>query len=149
VQLFTVVQQERAAAKEAAALAEAAAKAAAVKAAAAAAAVPVRKSPPRRASANTIAELFYGARTTSTVRATESGEQREGTQEPAAVHRGVRCDVCNTLPIVGIRYKCAVREVCTELYHLFISALILCIALFSISCLPAAVILLKLQCTPA
>lgn len=29
---------------------------------------------------------------------------------PKATHRSVRCDGCNTFPLVGIRYKCAVCE---------------------------------------
>jgi Zinc finger, ZZ type len=149
VQLFTVVQQERAAAKEAVALAETAAKAAAVKAAAAAAAVPVRRSPARRASANPIEELFNAARRSPATRVTMPEEQHEAIQEPAAVHRGVRCDVCNILPIVGVRYKCAVREVCIELYLISISTSTLSTLLLDMSFWPASIALLsRCLCRP-
>ena len=127
VQLYTVVQQERAAAKEAAALAEAAAKAAAVKAAAAAAAVPVRRSIP----------LFGPAWSPPVAKVSKldlEQQQHEAPQESAAaVHRGVRCDVCNTLPIVGIRYKCAVREVCTQGKQFFVTTTPLHCALLAVS----------------
>jgi len=35
-------------------------------------------------------------------------EEDEDVKDDQTVHKDVRCDICNTVPIIGVRYKCAI-----------------------------------------
>ena len=105
------------AASEAATAAGAAATKAATDAAAAAAAGAAATAAATKAAAARAAEVAAFPSPVS-ARATVGDPREEGassattaeSDEPIAVHVGVVCDVCDMSPIMGTRYKCAVRS---------------------------------------